>query len=211
VNRRHLLLLGLAAVLLASAGGTGGFSAVDASRGIEVAVVDDDEAYLGIEQHGVNGDTWKLTLTNRLSAAEPLEVTVTVDTRTLVADDRTSTATATGTGSVTETVRVGGGSTETVTADGVACGDSAEITAETVDGSVVIEATREVACEASWGTPTATATPTSTPTPTTETQTTTATATATPTPTATSTATATPTPTATGSTSASARAVDPSP
>ena len=203
MNRRHLLLFGLAAVLLASVGGTGGFSAVDASRGIEVAVVDDDEAYLGIERHGVNGDTWKLTLTNRLSAAEPLEVTVTVDTRTLVADDRTSTATATDTGSVTETVRVEGGSTETVTIGGVACGDTAEITAETDDGSVVIEATRGVTCEASWGTATATAALTPTATPTTETQTTTATGTPTPTPTA--------TPTATGSTSASARAVDPSP
>jgi hypothetical protein len=159
VNRRHFLLLGLAAVLLASVGGTGGFSAVDASRGIEVAVVDDDEAFLGIERHGVNDGVWKVTLVNRLSSGEPFDVTVTVDTRTRIADDRTSTATATSTEAEIETGRVEYGSPETLTVEGVSCGSTAEITAEGGDGSVVIEATREVTCDESWGTATPTPTP----------------------------------------------------
>lgn len=196
MNRRHLLALGLVAAVLASVGGTGGFGSTNAGRSVEVAVVDDEAAYLGIERHGVNGDTWKVTLTNRLSSGEPLDVTVTVETRTGTPDDRTSTATPTSTGSVTETVRVEHGSPETITVDGVTCGDTAEVAAETDDGSVVIEATREVTCEESWGTPTATTTATPT-------------AVATGTPTAT--ATATPTPTSTDTPSAGVRPVDPSP
>jgi len=142
VNRRRLLALGFAAALLASVAGTGGFASVDASRGIEVAVVDDDEAYLGIERGDASDGTWNVTLTNRLGTGEPLDVAVEVGEQTATASS------------------IDSGESETVTLTGVACGDTANVIATAPDGSVTIEASREVSCSGPSGSSSSTATPT---------------------------------------------------
>jgi len=49
MKRRHAILLLGGASAGAMSVGTGAFSSVEADRGVEVSVVDDDEAYLGLE------------------------------------------------------------------------------------------------------------------------------------------------------------------
>jgi hypothetical protein len=64
VNRRRwLTLLTAGAAVLVATTGTGGFSAVEADRGLDVSVVADDRAHLGItveETTGANGSTFTL-------------------------------------------------------------------------------------------------------------------------------------------------------
>jgi hypothetical protein len=62
-RRGRILLVGVAAALLVTTG-TGAFSATVADRGVTVAVVDDDSAFLGFEQSALpNGSTANLTVT----------------------------------------------------------------------------------------------------------------------------------------------------
>ena len=148
MNRRHLLALGLAVAVLVSVGGTGGFGSTNAGRSVEVAVVDDEAAYLGIAGDDASNGKWNVTVTNRLAAGKTLSAEVEVD-------GLTATATS-----------IGSGESETLRLSGVDCGDPANVTAMTTDGSVRIEASREVTCSVATGTPTPTATPTTTTTPT---------------------------------------------
>jgi hypothetical protein len=119
VNRRHLVLVALTLLSLSLVTGAGSVSSVSADRDVSVAVVEDEEAYLGIEL----GDTdWSnrtrtLEVTNRAST-RPIEVT------------------ASGT-----TVTVGPGEAESLT---VSCG-TVDLTATGPD--VAINATRSVDCE----------------------------------------------------------------
>lgn len=127
MNRRHLLGLGVAVTVLASISGTGGFSSTVAERGVEVAVVDDERAYLGIDREGVNDGTWNVTVTNRLSDGTALDVTVRVSGKA-------------------ESVTLRPGASTRLAFDGVSCGDAVRIVGETDDGSVRIEAARTVVC-----------------------------------------------------------------
>ena len=150
MNRRRLLMLGAAVAVLASVGGTGGFSTANADRGVQVAVVDDEQAYLGIESENVTGETWNVTVTNRFPDGATAEVTVEVGDRT-------------------DSTTLGAGASERLTLTGVACGATANLTASAGDGSVAIEASREVTCSAavaaSTTNTTLTTTPSSTSTP----------------------------------------------
>lgn len=141
MNRRRLLALGAAVALLASVAGTGGFGSVNADRSVRVAVVDDDEAYLGIEGDDASDGTWNVSLTNRLASGATLHVEVAIG-------DQRATAT------------LDAGESESVTLTGVDCGATATVTAEGMDHSVTIEASREVPCDGTPGTPTPTPTPT---------------------------------------------------
>jgi len=85
MTRRVSLALALVGVALLAAG-TGGFSATTADRGVNVAVVDDENALLGVDDESVvldNGNNSRvslLTLENQADAS-PLTVTdLTVET-----------------------------------------------------------------------------------------------------------------------------------
>lgn len=138
-------MLGVFVAVLVSISGTGGFSSTTAGRSVEVSVVDDDEAYLGIDGDDASNGKWNVTLTNRLSVGDALDTEVDVD-------------------GATGSVILYSGESRTLTLTGVDCGDTAHLTAETTDGSVRIEASREVSCSVATGTPTPTATPTTTTT-----------------------------------------------
>jgi hypothetical protein len=112
-------LLSLTLVCLSSVTGVGGVSSVAADRGVTVAVVDDAEAYLGIEFGPVDNDTRNLTVYNRVSTGS-LEVTVNGTARTAAPGDPAEFA--------------------------IACGSEVEIVA--VGSAVRVEATRAVDCPA---------------------------------------------------------------
>lgn len=75
----HLRIILLLFVVAAAIVGTSGYSAIQADRSTDVAVVDDDQAYIVIdetEDEIANGSTGTaLTVTNQF--AEPVEVTAT--------------------------------------------------------------------------------------------------------------------------------------
>jgi len=127
VNRRRLLALGFAAALLVSVTGSGGFAAASADRSVPVAVVDDDEAYLGIERDDASDGTWNLTLTNRLGTGETLDVAAEV-------------------GGQNATATLDPGESETLTFTDVDCDGTANVVATAQDGSITVEAAREVTC-----------------------------------------------------------------
>ena len=65
---RFIALLTGALAVLGATLGTGGFSTVAADRSADIRVVDDDRAYLGIEQNATTiNDTTNLTVTVTLS------------------------------------------------------------------------------------------------------------------------------------------------
>jgi len=77
-RRQLVLLLGGGSAAAASAG-TGAFSSVSADREVSVNVVEDDEAYLGLEQtsHEISGShTDVVKITNQFTS--PLQLTVTI-------------------------------------------------------------------------------------------------------------------------------------
>lgn len=85
LNRSFLLVVALlvAGSLIAS---TTGFSSTDADRNVDVAVVSDDEAYLGIQREcGIN--TSQVRITNRFSAGTTLDVNIAVNGTTKTIDD----------------------------------------------------------------------------------------------------------------------------
>jgi hypothetical protein len=100
MKRRHAILLFGGASAGALSVGTGAFSSVEAERGMEVNVVDDDEAYLGLEQvseyvpsddNGIQTDESTdhdpndvVRVTNKF--AHPLDLTVTVESTDGVVD-----------------------------------------------------------------------------------------------------------------------------
>jgi hypothetical protein len=61
---KRLAIVGFVAAAALLATGTGGFSAMTADRGVEVAVVDDSEAFIGYESSCAGGDL-SVTVTNR--------------------------------------------------------------------------------------------------------------------------------------------------
>lgn len=86
---RHLAVVCLVVASLALAVGAGGFSSAAADRSIEVAVVSDEEAFLGFEQTLSNTNTTtgttdvEVTITNQFAPGTTLEtIEVTVDGRT---------------------------------------------------------------------------------------------------------------------------------
>ncbi|WP_311172423.1 hypothetical protein [Halobellus ordinarius] len=87
--RRYLLLV----VALLVAGSlitpTAGFSSAAADRNVDVAVVSDDEAYLGIQRE-CSDNTLQVTVTNRFSAGTTLDVDIAVNGTTKTIDDLSS-------------------------------------------------------------------------------------------------------------------------
>ena len=84
-NRSVLLVVALlvAGSLIAP---TTGFSSTVADRDVDVAVVSDDEAYLGI-QRGCNNGTLRVTITNRFSSGTTLDINIAVNGTTKTIDD----------------------------------------------------------------------------------------------------------------------------
>jgi hypothetical protein len=80
LGRRSLVALAAALLALTLVSGTGGFSSVAADRSVNVAVVDDDEAFVGIEKGHIDrcgANQVALTVTNRLgSDLHTVEATV---------------------------------------------------------------------------------------------------------------------------------------
>lgn len=149
----------LAAVLLAT--GTGGFSAMEADRGVTVAVVDDEHAYLGVTTHdhrlepGMH-DVTLLTLTNRFGRDLDVTVTVTDDDRgpplLIQSYDRSENLPAYTSRDVTaDIVCSGQGGSETVTVAVVASSPGVE---------VQLSRDVTVVCDSATATPTATTQPT---------------------------------------------------
>ena len=140
----HLRIILLLFVVAAAIVGTSGYSAIQADRSTDVAVVDDDQAYIVIdetEDEIANGSTGTaLEVTNQF--AEPVEVTATPthspDGITVEGFDSTSIE-------VEETaglqVRCGDSQTsaETITVDLTAEGD--ETSFETSDEAVTVRCT----------------------------------------------------------------------
>jgi hypothetical protein len=121
MNRRVLALAALLVVGLSSVTGAGSVSSVSADRDVSVAVVEDEEGYLGLEFDDFGNETATLTVSNRLST-EPLDVTI-----------------------------EGGGATESKTlgvgeqaAFDVSCGDELHVSA--VAPGAEVNATRTVEC-----------------------------------------------------------------
>ena len=91
MKRRNLILLLGGASSGAMSAGTGAFSSVEAERGVEVNVVDDDEAYLGLEAEseitafGRSTDIVEI----RNSFTDELTLTVSVDETNRVVEDIT--------------------------------------------------------------------------------------------------------------------------
>lgn len=140
MNRRRVLALGVAVAVLASVGGTGGFGSASVDRGVQVAVVDDEAAYLGIESDDASDGTWNVTVTNRLPGGTTLDVVVEVGERT-------------------DATTLRSGESDTLTLAGVDCGVTANLTASATGGGVTIVASRAVSCSGA----TVSSTPTGTP------------------------------------------------
>jgi len=72
IRNRKLVLVVAAAVAVSFSLGTAGFSSASADRGIDVNVVDDQQAYLGFEQQSINTDngttTVEVTIANQFPA-----------------------------------------------------------------------------------------------------------------------------------------------
>jgi len=121
VNRRGRVLV--AAALLAAlvaVSGTTGYTAASAERAVEVAVADDDAAYLGFEAMTTDtaGGTTNVTVrvTNRFPAGTTLDtVTVTVADREPVA--------------LRSAAALGSGETASERFDNVPCGAAVAVTA----------------------------------------------------------------------------------
>jgi hypothetical protein len=75
MTRRVLVFAALVVVGLSSVTGAGSVSSVSADRDVSVAVVEDREAYLGLEFSNATNETVTLTVSNRVST-ERLDVTV---------------------------------------------------------------------------------------------------------------------------------------
>lgn len=81
IRRTELLLVVLALLTALALVGTSSFASVTSERGVEVAVVDDDAAFLGIEQTTnttANETTVDMNISNQFAGNTTLE-TVTVD------------------------------------------------------------------------------------------------------------------------------------
>ncbi len=120
----------LVVATLAVAVGTGGFSSAAADRSVEVAVVGDDDAYLGFQQFPVttNGTTnLTVTVSNRFPPGTTLDtVKISVNDKTRYVDLLDS------------------GEDESVSFEFVACDDT--IYVEAVGGSVTVSFSRPVDC-----------------------------------------------------------------
>jgi hypothetical protein len=122
MNRRVLALAALVVVGLSSVTGAGSVSSVSADRDVSVAVVEDREAYLGLEFSNATNGTATLTVSNRIST-DTLAVTVEGDgeataSRTLDPGERA--------------------------AFNVSCGEEIRVSADAPDAEV--DATRTVDC-----------------------------------------------------------------
>jgi len=113
--------------------GTGGFEAVTADRGVDVTVVDDDHAYLGVDRspNGTSNGTTNLTvtITNRLGSGTTLE---------------TVTLTATLDGASKRLYSIQAGESKEAILRGVSCDGYVAIRA--TGESVAISLSREVTC-----------------------------------------------------------------
>ncbi|WP_227131109.1 hypothetical protein [Halorubellus salinus] len=135
MSRRGWLVLGAAVVVLATTTGTGAFSAVNAERGIQVAVVDDDSAYLGVAitaNATGNNTTATITVRNQFSDG------TTLTTVTATSDDDIVSLTP-------GTTTLASGESGTGTVENVTCGETVVIQARG-DG-VNVEFEREITCE----------------------------------------------------------------
>lgn len=135
MSRRGWLVLGAAAVVLATTAGTSAFSAVSAERGIHVAVVDDDDAYLGVAiTANATGNKTVAIITVRNQFPDGSTLTTVTATS---ADEMVSLTPG------ARTLDTGDTSTRVLT--DVTCGDTIIIRASG-DG-IRVELEREVACE----------------------------------------------------------------
>jgi len=151
VRLRRLAVAALVAAAVLAIPATSGFSATSAERPVEVAVVDDGNAYLGLEKksptlgNGTHSDVLLVEMMNNF-AIDITDIEVSV-----IEDDASMPPNLVNSGSVTDS-SLGPGETADVTAD-IDCGNAAgsetfvvDLSAETADGSSV-ELTRDVEVE----------------------------------------------------------------
>jgi len=82
---RHVLLVVALLVAGSLAAPTAGFSSAAADRDVEVAVVSDDDAYLGVRSE-CNDDTLQVTVTNRFAPGTAPDVAIAVNGTTETVD-----------------------------------------------------------------------------------------------------------------------------
>lgn len=135
IQRRELLLLVAFATALGFALGTGGVSSISADRGVDVAVVEDDQAYLGFEQDTTEADNGTTTLEVTVKNQYPTQTTL-------------STVTVTTDGTKADLADVGqleSGTSRTHTFDSVPCDETVAVAASGSGVDVYFE--RAVSCD----------------------------------------------------------------
>lgn len=134
IQRRELLLVVAVVTALAVTLGTGGVSSISADRGVDVAVAEDDHAYLGFEQNAtqVKNDTTTLEVTvrNQFPAQTSLSQVVVATNGTTV--------------DLAENGRFESGTSSTHTFQSVPCDETVTVTASSSDVDVQFE--RAVSC-----------------------------------------------------------------
>lgn len=131
MNRRAWVVLAAAAVALASTAGTGAVSSMSAERGMNVDVVEDERAYLGVDIETTtteNGTAVNVTVSNQFPSGTTLDVTVSHEGVTLYPGNHS----------------LESGETRWATFENATCGETVRITASA--GSVTVELERDVEC-----------------------------------------------------------------
>ena len=131
MNRRAWVVVAAGLVALATTAGTGAVSSMSAERGMNVHVVDDKDAYLGLDVNTTtteNGTEVNVTVSNQFPSGATLDVELRHDDVTLYPGNHS----------------LESGETRWPTFENATCGEMVRITA-TGDG-VTVELERRVDC-----------------------------------------------------------------
>lgn len=131
---RTLLVVAGLGIALSVTLGTSGMSATEADRPVEIAVVDDEHAYVGFEQEATEINdgtaTLEITVTNQHPTGPPLRgSTVTVDGHTTELTKNTQNS------------NIPPGQSRTRTFEGVSCGSSITINADGPNVKITVDRT----------------------------------------------------------------------
>lgn len=131
MNRRAWVVIAAGIVVLATTAGTGAVSSMSADRAMNVNVVDDENAYLGVDAESIeteDGTVVRVTVTNRFPDGTILDITVHHAGVTLSPDNHL----------------LESGETEKVTFEKPDCQENVTIVAS--GNGVTVELDREVDC-----------------------------------------------------------------
>lgn len=133
-HRRELLLLVALATAIGLTLGTSGFSSVSADRGIDVAVTDDEQAFLTFEQNTT--DTANGTTAIEVTVGNQYPAGTTLSTVTVTANGTTT--------DLAENSQLSSGESRTHTFESVDCDETLSI--EAAAPSVAVSFERSVSC-----------------------------------------------------------------